>query len=184
MGIGRIFPVFVILSAIIAVGDGELHAPQKASECSMFKLHASCSAALYHPLKPSYTCCREVRQQHRCLCLYLSFMHSPFSPLAVNSGSEDNPHCLAATSRRVTSLRAASPRVTSPRAATPSAASPRGYRPRPKPTLRNHHLSATKIQAAYRGYVARRSFRALRGLVLIPIAKPTGYTGADPYKIV
>lgn len=71
----------------------------------------------------------------------------------------------AATSRRVTSPRAASPRVTSPRAATPRAASPRGYRPRPEPTLRNHHLSATKIQAAYRGYMARRSFRALRGLV-------------------
>lgn len=59
----------------------------------------------------------------------------------------------AATSRRVTSPRAASPRITSPRAATPRAASPRGYRPRPEPTLRNHHLSATKIQAAYRGYM-------------------------------
>lgn len=62
------------------------------------------------------------------------------------------------TSPRVTSPRAASLRVTSPRAATPRAASPRTashrvFRPRPEPTLRNHHLSATKIQAAYRGYM-------------------------------
>ncbi|KAM7460882.1 hypothetical protein LguiA_029003 [Lonicera macranthoides] len=72
---------------------------------------------------------------------------------------------------RAPSPRPASPRVTSPRAPSPRAASPRvarqrreiGYRP--EPTLRNHHLSATKIQAAYRGYMARRSFRALRGLV-------------------
>ncbi|CAK9161687.1 unnamed protein product [Ilex paraguariensis] len=99
-------------------------------------------------------------------------------------------------SLRVGSPRAASQRVASPRAASqrvdsPSAASPRvdhqskeiSYAYRPEPTLRNHHLSATKIQAAYRGYMvrfrlsiplddflknhfmARRSFRALRGLV-------------------
>lgn len=55
-------------------------------------------------------------------------------------------------SKRITSPRAGSPRVTSPRVTSPRAASPRVYRPRPEPTLRNHHLSATKIQAAYRGY--------------------------------
>lgn len=72
---------------------------------------------------------------------------------------------------RVASPRAASPRVASPRVASPRASSPkvvhhhREISYRPEPTLRNHHVSATKIQAAYRGYMARRSFRALRGLV-------------------
>ncbi|KAK6930470.1 protein of unknown function DUF4005 [Dillenia turbinata] len=81
-----------------------------------------------------------------------------------------------AASERVTSPKAATQRVTSPRAASLRAASSslastsvvqphREVRHRPEPTLKNLHLSATKIQAAYRGYMARRSFRALRGLV-------------------
>lgn len=62
-------------------------------------------------------------------------------------------------SPRAPSPRAASPRAPSPRATSPKAASSRivhhhkevGYRP--EPTLRYQHASATKIQAAYRGYM-------------------------------
>ncbi|PSS34834.1 Protein IQ-DOMAIN like [Actinidia chinensis var. chinensis] len=74
------------------------------------------------------------------------------------------------TSPRVTSPRAASPKVTSPRVTSPRAVSSRAvnqneeFRYRPEPTLSYRNISATKIQAAYRGYMARRSFRSLRGL--------------------
>nr|XP_016484405.1 PREDICTED: protein IQ-DOMAIN 14-like [Nicotiana tabacum] len=85
-----------------------------------------------------------------------------------------------ASSYRFASPTATSPRVASPhrlispqRVTSPKISSPKvnrnrkeiSYAYRPEPTLRNLHLSATKIQAAYRGYMARRSFRALRGLV-------------------
>ncbi|GFY81312.1 hypothetical protein Acr_01g0011210 [Actinidia rufa] len=69
------------------------------------------------------------------------------------------------TSPRATSARVTSPRAASPRVASPKATSSRVGRYRPEPTLRYQHLSAIKIQAAYRGYTARKSFRALRGLV-------------------
>lgn len=71
-----------------------------------------------------------------------------------------------ASSRRVTSPKAPSQRVTSPRAISPKAHPPRvpspnvsrnrkeiSYAYRPEPTLRALNLSATKIQAAYRGYM-------------------------------
>ncbi|XP_056161403.1 protein IQ-DOMAIN 14 [Syzygium oleosum] len=96
-----------------------------------------------------------------------------------------------ASSPEVASPRAASPRVVSPRSASqrfasPRAASPRATSPRvassrgtssrslnhqkevivrPEPSITFQHASATRIQAAFRGYMARRSFRALRGLV-------------------
>lgn len=75
----------------------------------------------------------------------------PFVPPRVASPRAPSP--------RVASPRVASPRFASPRATSPRAASPRivhhhkeiSYRP--EPTLRTHHASATKIQAAYRGYM-------------------------------
>ncbi|KAJ0690279.1 putative IQ motif, EF-hand binding protein [Helianthus annuus] len=81
-----------------------------------------------------------------------------------------------ASPARISSHRATSPRISSYRAGSPRAVSPISSPPRviqrraetsyrPEPTLRHHHRSATIIQAAYKGYMARRSFRALKGLV-------------------
>ncbi|KAD3336981.1 hypothetical protein E3N88_32501 [Mikania micrantha] len=69
-------------------------------------------------------------------------------------------------SPRVSSYRLSSPRVVSPITSPPRVVQRRteiSYRP--EPTLRHHHRSAAIIQAAYRGYMARRSFRALKGLL-------------------
>lgn len=87
----------------------------------------------------------------------------PFVPPRVASPRPPSPK---PPSPRDPSPRAASPRVTSPKAASSrNVHQHKEVRYRPEPTLQNQHVSATKIQAAYRGYMARKSFRALKGLV-------------------
>lgn len=93
----------------------------------------------------------------------------PFVPPRVATPRASSP--LRVVSPRVASPRAPSPRTVSPRAPSPRVASPKAVSPRapsprivhhhhhhkeisyrPEPTLRHHHTSAIKIQAAYRGY--------------------------------
>lgn len=98
----------------------------------------------------------------------------PTSPRVVTSPRPPSPRAAAsprAVSPKVASPRASSQRIASPRVAAPPPPPPRVPSPRaaspaitqnrrevnyvfrPEPTLRNQHLSATKIQAAYRGYM-------------------------------
>ncbi|CAH8358946.1 unnamed protein product [Eruca vesicaria subsp. sativa] len=67
------------------------------------------------------------------------------------------------------SLRLETPRLPSPkpppRVEPSTLDAPIPTTPRPEPTILVQHVSATKIQAAFKGYTARRSFKALKGLV-------------------
>lgn len=74
-----------------------------------------------------------------------------------------------ASSQRVVSPRAPAPRAASPGTASPAVAQNRreiNYVSRPEPTLRNQHLSATKIQAAYRGYMVSFQLYQIREVVV------------------
>ncbi|KAL9255640.1 IQ-DOMAIN 13-like protein [Drosera capensis] len=103
------------------------------------------------------------------------------TPLAVSSVKASTPTKELSTPLAVSSVKAAPPAkelpippVASSAKAALSVKSTSPARPasprvinhkRVESTLRNQHACATKIQTAYRGHVARRSYRALKGLV-------------------
>ncbi|VFQ88274.1 unnamed protein product [Cuscuta campestris] len=74
---------------------------------------------------------------------------------------------------QVCSQQAGSSHVTPPKPISPKAASSKViqdhretiYKHRAEPTLQVLHLSATTIQSIFRGYMARKSFRSLRGVL-------------------
>ncbi|CAA0838672.1 IQ-domain 13 [Striga hermonthica] len=85
------------------------------------------------------------------------------SPKAASPPPPPPPPPLKASTSEVPSS-SSFPKASVPKATTKNIKEIRNV-PRPEPTLRDQHISAMKIQAAFRGYMARRSFRAIRGLV-------------------
>ncbi|CAL5394796.1 unnamed protein product [Camellia sinensis] len=85
------------------------------------------------------------------------------SPTAVSAPATSSPTAVSAPA--TSSPTAASPQATSPSASSRAVHHRKEVTYRPEPTLKYQHLSAIRIQTAYRGYMARRSFTALRGLV-------------------